>query len=225
MARLLSDLEIPYNKHDSIVLTGHNESLTTKKRMSRLGSVHYNDWIENCLSTNDGRKQSNVIHIAYSLGATALLNSYLKDPSSIPDKLILFAPAISVHSWTNGWKIFSLFPKFPVPSFQPKVSRSNYYIPINAYKQLFKLKSMLKKDLKKLSDIQTLIFINNNDELVSAKGLNQLLTQCALNNWKLIRLDGKQVKLGKRHIIIDKNYLPQKDWMLIKETIQMFVEY
>jgi len=91
-----------------------------------------------------------------------------------------------------------------------------------AYKALFEAVDNFKNARNDQLNKPTLIFIDENDEFVSAAKLNDLILRLNLDRWKIMMVQ-KDDNVGNKvshHLIIDKNSVGRKMWKHMKDEIK-----
>ena len=168
--------------------------------------------------------------VGYSLGG--VLNEMMMETQVLGeikyDKVILFAPAISLRSYTylilltKALGNRTILPSIPVGDY-----RANKGTSVAAYDALFTYIGTLdSKEQYKNLNVPTLVFIDPKDELVSHSGLRNLIKSHNLSQWKLVTLNKSGLaKKGRKtyHIIIDKQSLGEDTWNKVKKTISDFL--
>ncbi len=224
--QVMQDLAIELGLNTSLLndlaLTGHKISTDRISRIRDLKNIHAQDWINDVVEQLRLNKNQS-IHFGYSLGGALLLNVYSIHPELKPDKLILFAPALSFRAWTHSWKVLKPFGGLVIPSMQGRKHRVNKGVPVQAYKVLFRLSKSLHENYELLKDIPTLVLINQGDELVSPSGIRNIVKEHRLHNWEIVELSKSSLKRGKRHQIVSKECFTGNNWRVVKEKCQSFL--
>jgi hypothetical protein len=154
--------------------------------------------------------------VAYSFSAPIFLS--FKGELAF-DRYVFFAPALATHYWYPllVW-LARKFPNFTYPSRNLK----EYLVhDVSSFQPIVALDEFMKKlDLWSGPDEQSLIWMDPEDELVSAKGLAELTA--IRKNWRLEKISNKGSTLPKtyHHLIIDEASLGAETWnRIVKETI------
>jgi esterase/lipase len=166
--------------------------------------------------------------IGFSLGA--LVNFYVMShyPGRVHyDKMVLLAPANALRRRSHLIKFF--FPlgrKFGIPSRQPKEYRCWDKTPVQAYKVLFEMKKSIENQNYLNFNIPTLVFIDENDELISLGNLKKIINKYQLTNWDVCSLDSQYVgkNTGYHHLIIDENTMGTENWHGFQSRIEEFFQ-
>jgi len=102
------------------------------------------------------------------------------------DKMVLFAPAIKMRTRNSLLKILSPFPRIVIPSIADKSYLTNKGTSIAAYNALFEMYAHLENNLDpKKINIPTVVFIDKQDELISFSGLQSMIQDQNLDQWKI----------------------------------------
>ncbi|GMO27608.1 MAG: hypothetical protein Ta2F_03190 [Termitinemataceae bacterium] len=141
-------------------------------------------------------------------------------------KMILFAPAIATKNIACAIKIAGIFAKDDkiIKSKSPIAYRANDGTSIGAYKALFELKKQFKK--KPPLNIDTLVFIDKKDEVISNVQLKKIIKKYSLSNWKLVTIHSEpqsDIRPKFYHLIIDANCVGTETWKTITSTISAFL--
>jgi len=152
--------------------------------------------------------------IGYSLGGllgTDLLASYTDVRF---DRMVLFAPALSLYATHIFMKLLSPFPRLVIPNLVFKAYRANYGTPVAAYTALFKALDHFKKNVSPKLNIPTFVFIDRQDELVSYRGLKRFIENQRLDQWRFhaIQKGRNGVEEKMRHLIIDAPSVGRETW-------------
>lgn len=209
-------------------LSGHRGS------MKEFQHVSHNAWINEVKTAYEqGRDLANkhkvpFIFVGYSLGGLLnldFMSNHLKRPQAY-DRMIMFAPALTLNWYAHGIRtLFLLHDTVLIPSLGPKDFNAHRKIPIAAYRALFQSFNAVYDNDFKYCNLKTLVFINDKDELVSARRLRYTLLDQDLYNWKLVQVDTSKSSLRERynHIIINEPSVGAQEWAKIKEEIDNFL--
>ncbi|MBX2840654.1 MAG: lysophospholipase [Flammeovirgaceae bacterium] len=228
-ASIMDDITQELNKNGSDViqaqLKGHRMN-----GQAEMNKATVEDWFgdleeayEIVVNLSKNNDDIPVYFVGFSLGGLLNLVSISKNEKIRYNKMLLFAPAVSLTFFSSAVKLLRLLPsKFLLPNITPKPFKANRFTSIKAYQNLLELIGTLQlKDLKELN-VPTKIIIDPKDELVSLRGIRKLKGKSNLNNWEIILL--KQSFFKKiHHLIVVKKYLSQNNWDkirgIIRETI------
>ena len=138
------------------------------------------------------------------------------------DRMVLFAPALSITVEGHLLKALMPFPNMVIDSLSPIYYRSNAGTPMAAYKALFEAVDNFNKNTNDKLNKPTLIFIDEKDEFVPFVKLNEIITQRKLDRWQvhIVRKDSHIGKNVSNHLIIDKDSVGQQMWNQMKEAIK-----
>lgn len=154
--------------------------------------------------------------VGYSLGGLVSVNYLLGKRRHIIDRLVLFAPALSVtvtSSLVRG--SFFLDDNRIIPSMSPEAYKAQRGVSIRAYKSLFSLVDGLSGNRSwSRVNIPTQIFIHPSDELVSLSGLEDLVREKSLSRWDVTRLNisGRTASHSYKHLVIDPASVGSTEW-------------
>ncbi len=194
-------------------LFGHNDDL------NRMHEVTYDEWHDQVVSSLKFIKKINHIKggaitlVAYSLGATLAMDVLSNDSSLKVNQAILFSPALKVRSTSHLVKFFRIFGKsFIVPSLSPETYKAQRGTSVAAYNALFDSITHFGQGTPHQIDFPTAVLIDEDDELVSFKGITQIAS--SLKNWNIIPLTNKKSKMDMlyHHLTITQESLGQEEW-------------
>lgn len=200
-----------------VELTGHHQNMR-KKQISR--HVWLNDFHKKYCQL-----PAQKIVVGYSLGALVALD-YIEQTQNFPLAAVMFAPALDLKWYTSLVKVFNIFGNdFALPSLSNHEYKANDRTTIQSYNALFDHKEALVGPNLKKHNYKSLIFIDKEDELVSARGIKQIKKKYGLYNWALHYVNNRESKFdGKfHHLIIDSNSLGKKEWARVGTAIQEFL--
>lgn len=211
-----------------IVLTGHGEDPKAYKKVNR------QTWLDDALAGYELAKERAtalgvpLVFVGYSLGGLVNVDLMNQNPHVIYDRMVLLAPALSVRAYVKPAKaLYLLGDEFVTYSLAPKHYRAHSGVAVAAFRALFDaLKAFTQSESPSQQlNIPTLIFINRYDELVSDKGIQDLIANKQLSNWKLILVNEIKPKKGLtyHHLIIDEDCLGVETWAFMLSTIRQFL--
>lgn len=179
-------------------LRGHGENYTHRKdidenqaRLETFKNVSYQLWINEAylafLQLKKRGKEKGVPYYltAFSTGALIGLDLFVAYPEVTFDKMILFAPAIKLHAIVYLARVLAPFPSLVIPSLGLKSYLANTKgTPIAAYNALFEGLAHFEDCYSRKINIPTLVFIDEDDELISAQGLQTFVREKKLDKWR-----------------------------------------
>lgn len=207
-----------------VTLTGHQ----SVKEMSEF-EISPETWLEDillatCLAKKSFPEQP-LYGMGFSAGGAALVSVLKSSLNSKLEKLILFAPSLSIRTAPSlvrlllPLRFFGLsLPSLAPPSYQAHSSTS-----LQAYHALMRNIDYLAT-VPRHVNVPTLVFSSPKDFLVSFSGLKKWIKKNKLSNWILVPISPKKDGIDKSlHIIIDDSRLNSTNWALIGEQIQSFL--
>ncbi|MCM0605181.1 MAG: alpha/beta hydrolase [Xanthomonadaceae bacterium] len=167
-------------------------------------------------------------YLGFSMGSLIGETLIANHPElQLPEKIIHLAPALGIRSRSHLVKVLGIFgSEFIVNSKSPEVYKAQKGVSIAAYKALFTLENELIENKSSARiNIPTLIYINEDDQLISIKGLRKFI---ALKKWTKSSLrpitDQKpKDELTFSHRIIDEYSLGEVAWKRITNEISAFL--
>ena len=165
--------------------------------------------------------------VGFSMGGLLGVDLLASNPSVKFDKMMLFAPAVKMHQRNSLLKILSPFPRMVIPSMAHKSYLANDGTPIAAYNALFEMYAHLENNLNPYKiNIPTIVFIDEEDELISFSGLKNMIRDQNLDQWKIhpIKKDETATKIKMHHLIIDAASVGNNMWEeIVDVTITHFL--
>jgi esterase/lipase len=199
-----------------------------KARLESFQRVTYSLWQDEIYTAylkvrqRADRKRVPVFFVGYSLGGLMGCDLLLSHKDVSYDRMVLFAPALSITVESYLLKALMPFPNMVIDSLSPVCYRSNEGTPMAAYKALFEAVDNFDKNANDKLNKPTLIFIDEKDELVPFAKLNEIVTQRKLDRWQ-VHVVSKDSRLGENvscHLIIDKDSVGPQMWKQMKEAIK-----
>jgi alpha-beta hydrolase superfamily lysophospholipase len=203
----------------NLSLRGHGQNYshdnnieTPDARLDAFKKVSYQLWrneVYEAYRTARNRslqKSVSLFFVGFSLGALMGVDLLASMPQVQFDRMVLFAPAIQLHSIYQLSKVLSPFPGLTLPSLSVKSYRANNGTPIAAYNALFDSLEHLDGNLSPKINVPTLIFIDKRDELVSFKKLKNLIERENLDRWRfhIVKKEATGEPGNIHHLIIDE---------------------
>jgi len=212
-----------------IALSGHRGDLqemreVTKEKWKTESLQHYEEAKKLALS-----KAVPLYFVGFSLGGLLYQELINTETHIIFERVVLFAPAISMHARTQLLKAVRIFkPQLMIFSMSPIEYRANVEgTSVGAYNVLFNAISNLRMQNFKASNIPTLLFIDPKDEVISYKGIMKIKNQFQLDQWNLVEVTNSSSTLSQsmHHIITDEAAVGTSQWNIIKDLIRQHFNY
>ena len=214
-------------------LRGHGANFTRcagmddeRARLESFRSASHAVWMAEVRSAGDqararaDRSGLPVHLVGYSLGA--LLGAALLSTGPAFERMVLFAPALSLRRWHSLLMApFTPFPRLVLPSLAGSDFFANPGTPVAAYNVLMEaVRGFEARDGAGL-DIPTLVVIGRNDELVSCKGIETLIRSRGLRRWRIhrVRRDPGVPRRTPHHLVIDRASVGPRAWAAIGRAV------
>lgn len=168
--------------------------------------------------------------VAYSLGALLGCDLLVTTPDAHFAGMALFAPALRIHRHWHLLQLLFLWPRLLIPSLSPAHVRANRATPIAAYRALFTANRRFNRTLNthggERLNVPTLLFLDEQDELVSYSGIKQLINQAQLTPWQLYPVNKSNVASRRHyhHLILDAETVGQETWSAMMTQLVHFVQ-
>jgi alpha-beta hydrolase superfamily lysophospholipase len=217
----------------NLSLRGHGENYaqlnntdSEEARMQAFKSASYRVWrSETYQAYQQVKKRSNrygtgLFFVGFSMGGLLGVDLFTSNPYVKFDKMVLFAPALKMHNRNYLLKTMSPFPGLVVPSFAPGSYRTNKATPMAAYNALFEAVKHFEKNLDPKINVPTVVFLDEQDELISFSGLEKMIRNQKLDQWKIhpVKKDRTATEIDMHHIIIDEASVGKRMWKEIVDT-------
>jgi alpha-beta hydrolase superfamily lysophospholipase len=223
----------------NLSLRGHGENYTdlkdtesTDARMEAFKSVTYPLWKSEAYQAYQQVERISKLHaiplffVGFSMGGLLGVDLLSSNPKVSFDKMVLFAPAIKMHMRNSFLKILSPFPRIVIPSMAHRSYLTNDGTSIAAYNALFEMYAHLENSLNPKINIPAVVFIDKQDELISFSGLQKMIQDQNLDQWKIhpVKKDKTATKIKMHHLIIDEASVGKNMWQEIVDlTITHFL--
>ena len=217
----------------NLSLRGHGENYThldnttgADARLEAFQSVTYQLWKTEAYHAYHLVKRKGNLHgtplffVGFSMGGLLGVDLLSSNPNVKLDKMVLFAPALKMHKRNSLLKILSPFPRIVVPSIAHRSYLTNDGTSIAAYNALFDMYAHLENNLNPKINIPTVVFIDEQDELISFSGLQNMVRDQNLDQWKIhpIKKDKTATGVRMHHLIIDEASVGNKMWQEIVDV-------
>ena len=166
-------------------------------------------------------KKIPLFFVGFSLGGLIGLDLFASQPEVHYDRMILFAPAIKLHSLHYLGRLLSPMSRLVIPSMAPDSYLSNKKgTPVAAYNALFEGLKHFEKHVSRRLNVPTLIFIDENDEFIPAQAFKKLKKEKKLDRWRLyiVKKEAAADRDAFHHHIIDEFSTGKTVWQNMMET-------
>ena len=215
-------------------LRGHGENYTPQAgikedqaRLEAFKAVSFSLWMNEAylaytqVQKRAVQKKVPVFFVGFSLGGLIGLDLFASQPEVQYERMVLFAPAIKLHSLHYLARILSPFSRLVIPSLAPDSYLSNKSgTPIAAYNALFEGLQHFEKHVSRKINVPSLIFIDEDDEFIPVHAFKKLKEEKKLDQWKLYIVE-KEAAADQdtfHHHIIDESSTGKAVWKEMMET-------
>lgn len=167
--------------------------------------------------------------LGYSLGGLLVTDVLEQDAAIHPAKVVLLAPALSLHTFIEPVRLFTIIPfgTLRTMNFAPRGYRRFPNTPFFWYAntaEIYESTSERRADAR-LKSIPTLIVVSPDDELISPSGLEEWVEQNDLRPMWRIEMVAPEPLDSRlhRHLIIDQNSLGDAEWTRMKVLLRDFL--
>jgi esterase/lipase len=168
------------------------------------------------------QKKVPVFLVGYSLGGLLGCDLLTSRSDVSFDRMVLFAPALNVTIESYLLKALSPFPNLVIDSLSPKSYRSNDGTPMAAYKAIFAAIDHFEGYISDKLNVPTVIFIDERDEFISYRKLQDMIDQKKLDNWSIhkVQKDGDVDKGMAHHLVIDEPSTGGNMWGQVQHAMR-----
>jgi esterase/lipase len=212
-----------------VTLKGHSGAL------ENMQTVTQSDWLHDAYAqygeakTIAEKERLPLYLLGFSLGALVyeVLMSETTEMSAHFKKIALFSPAVAIkpaakmilwmRPFTNDSSI--------IRSASPKEYRAQPGASMAAYKAVFNMEEVLRAASFRNCNVSTIVFIDKNDEMISASLLRKRISKYNLTNWRIYELSnaGAVIKPRYHHLLIDNKCMSEAAWQSVSKTILNFL--
>ena len=213
-----------------VTLKGHSGPLEDMQSVTRSDWIH-DAYYQYCRAKTIAESgQLPLYLLGFSLGAL-VYEVLMNEETAIPvqfEKIILFSPAVAIKpaAKTVLWLQPFTNDKSIIKSVSPEEYRAQTGASIAAYKIVFSMEESLCAASFKNCNVDTIIFIDKNDEMVSAGLLRKRINQYKLTNWRIYETTntGAVIRPQYHHLLIDSKCVSPSTWQYISGTILSFLD-
>ena len=220
-------------------LRGHGKNYThhagideDQARLEAFKAVSFPLWMNEAdlayteVQKRAAQKKVPLFFVGFSLGGLIGLDLFASQPDVHYERMVLFAPAIKLHSLHYLARILSPFSRLVIPSLTPESYLSNKKgTPMAAYNALFEGLQQFEKHVNHKINVPTLIFIDEEDEFIPVRAFKELIDEKKLDQWKLYIVE-KEAGANQdtfHHHIIDEYSTGKAVWQEMMETTTTFL--
>lgn len=213
-------------------LRGHGSNFrdreTDQSRLDALAQVTADTWLHEALCAYEKARaaadaqNAPVFLVAFSLGALVGVELLSSGPEQVRfDRMILLSPAIRTRWYLHVVRALAPWPTLAIPSAAPEQERANDATPIAAYEALFTLEERLHKPNARRLNIPTLVLMDEEDELVDADAIREMIVENGLHRWDGARIHkADEASESYHHAITDVAHVGRATWTRMMERIQ-----
>jgi len=212
----------------SLSLRGHGANFAKREdmdaaaaRLATFKEVSYSLWAnETYLAYKQAQERAQqrqvpVFLTAFSIGGLIGLDLFASNSDVHFDRMVFFAPAISLRATIYLERLASPFPHLVIPSLADDDYLANKKgTPVAAYNALFDALYHFEDTVGPRLNVPTLIFIDQQDEFIPLGGLKTLAEEHRLNQWKFYVVQ-KEKETGAgtfHHHIFDASSTGEAVW-------------
>jgi esterase/lipase len=212
-----------------VTLTGHGGSVEDMKNVTQSDWIH-DAYFHYCYAKTIAENEQLPLYLlGFSLGALVyevLMNEKTEIPVQF-EKTTLFSPAIAIKSTAKTilWLQPFTSDRSIIRSVSPKEYQAQMGASMAAYKAVFNMEELLCSAYFRDCNVNTIIFIDKNDEFIALKTLYKRIDQYNLTNWRICEVTnvGAVIQPQYHHLLIDNKCVSGPTWQYISETILNFL--
>jgi hypothetical protein len=183
-------------------------------------------YMQYCFAFNVAAAESLPLHLAaFSMGAL-LYETLMNEETGTPvrfEKAVLFSPGVAIKGAVKTLLLLDPMLKDTsiIKSRSPAVYRAQKGASLGAYKTLFNLEEQFDNSVSVFNNIDTLVFIDSADELISLNELERKIKQFDLSRWRIhnVSIRGSKLTPGYHHLIIDSVCVSEDMWRIMSEAL------
>ena len=222
-----------------LTLRGHGENYThhagideVQARLEAFKVVSFPLWMNEAylayaqVRERAAQKKVPLFFVGFSLGGLIGLELFASQPEVHYERMVLFAPAIKLHSFHYLARILSPFSRLVIPSLTPDSYLSNKKgTPVAAYNALFEGLQQFEKHVNDRINVPTLIFIDAEDEFIPLRAFKELIDEKDLDQWELyiVKKEATADQDTFHHHIIDESSTGKAVWQDMMETTTTYL--
>ena len=162
--------------------------------------------------------------LGYSLGALATIRFLQMTTSATFDGMVLLAPPVSLTARAAFVRYLAPLAKVGIalPSLAPSAVRARPGTPLVEYSGMLHLINAvaLVGGTDNLRGIDTRVFLDRRDELVSCAGVTAWIEEHHLTSWATELIQARSGAIaGYKHLMISEQSLGQEAWLTLTERI------
>jgi pimeloyl-ACP methyl ester carboxylesterase len=217
----------------SVSLSGHADGLDEQGRLVQLSEADFSVWqndVRNGVleaARRSGQRQIPLYLVGFSLGgllSADYLAQFAHNDAVNIERMVLFAPAITLR-WSS-WLLYPLqsFPDVVLPSAAPEAYRANDFAPVSAYLALYAGVRQFREAVDQRLNIPVLLFMHPRDELVSDNGLREFISEFELDRWRYVDVQkSRDSATVLNHLIIGPHSLGTEAWERLRLQMLEFL--
>jgi len=208
-----------------------DDSLSRRARLQAFRKVTLFQWMAEMQDAyrraHDRTKMQDVplYYVGFSMGGLLGPLLMVSEDGMHFEKMVLLAPALRLRPRSYLVRPLFLFSRLVIPSRSPAEYRANPGTPIAAYNAMFQGIRKFNRHTNDALDVSTLVFLDKQDEFVSYRGLQELITRRDLQEWRLIPVakDEQVDRHMYHHLIIDEASLGSTAFSDLSQIMRSFL--
>jgi len=218
-----------------VYLAGHDgpdaESQEPPARMEAFRTVTLARWmaeLQAAYQRAQDRARSEQVplyYVGFSMGGLLGPLMLVSEHSVRWEKMVLLAPAIRLRARSYLVRALFWFPRLVIPSKSPARYRANRGTPVAAYHAMFQGIQAFDEQINPALDIPTMILMDPQDEFVSYRNLERMITRPDFRHWRMIPVakDPQVREKMYHHLMIDKTSLGEAAFAELTQRMITFL--
>jgi alpha-beta hydrolase superfamily lysophospholipase len=162
--------------------------------------------------------------IGFSMGGLLGVDLLASNSNVRFNEMVLFSPAIAMLQRNYLIKVLAPFPGLVIPSAGEKSYLANDGTPMAGYNALFDMLAHFEHHLNPQKiNVPTVVFIDEEDELISYGKIKKLIVDRHLDQWRIhpVKKDKAATEVDMHHLIIDAASVGNTMWQKIVDVTPM----
>jgi esterase/lipase len=191
-----------------------------RARLRTFTTVTHESWLHEIYASyliarqHSERLDVPLFFVGFSLGGLLLCNLLIAHPDAAAHRMVLLSPALRVHPTSQLIRLTFATPSLYIPSLAPARYQANWVMTAAGYRATFDGIAYLERHGRRAQlNLPTLVLMNKWDELVSYRGIQRLIAEKGLDQWRLMTVNkGRDARVLINHPLFDPQAVGEAKW-------------